>query len=117
MKPLDWIGSSYKDLFALPKDVQKFFGFALSMAQEGKKHDAAKVLNGTSKNPIKMDESVFCLKVGSLRRSGILARHECSSSKGAAWRPDVGQVCPTYRVRNLSSSDPKFPKRMFLETP
>ena len=47
-KPLEWIGSSYKDLMDLPDDVRRFFGFALSLAQSGDKHDAAKVLKGFS---------------------------------------------------------------------
>lgn len=45
-KPLIWIGSSRKDLQALPKEVQRFFGFALDFAQRGDKHDDAKVLKG-----------------------------------------------------------------------
>jgi phage-related protein len=45
-KPLEWIGSSHKDLMALPADVRRFFGFALSLAQAGDRHDAAKVLKG-----------------------------------------------------------------------
>ena len=45
-KPLEWIGSCHKDLLALPADVRRFFGFALSLAQAGDKHDAAKVLRG-----------------------------------------------------------------------
>ena len=45
-KPLEWVGSSYKDLMALPTGVRQFFGFALSLAQAGDKHDAAKVLKG-----------------------------------------------------------------------
>ena len=45
-KPLAWIGSSKKDLMALPLDVRKFFGHALDFAQRGDKHDAAKVLKG-----------------------------------------------------------------------
>lgn len=31
---------------ALPADVRRLFGFALSLAQAGDKHDAAKVLKG-----------------------------------------------------------------------
>ena len=31
---------------ALPVDVRRFFGFALSLAQAGDKHEAAKVLKG-----------------------------------------------------------------------
>ena len=43
---LEWIGSSHRDLMALPPDVRRFFGYALSLAQVGDKHDAAKVLKG-----------------------------------------------------------------------
>ena len=39
-KPLEWIGSSYKDLMDLPDDARRLFGFALSLAQSGDKHDA-----------------------------------------------------------------------------
>lgn len=45
-KPLEWIGSSHKDLMVLPMDVRRFFGYALSLAQAGDQHDAAKVLKG-----------------------------------------------------------------------
>lgn len=31
---------------ALPADVRRFFGYALSLAQAGDRHDAAKVLKG-----------------------------------------------------------------------
>ena len=45
-KPLEWVGSSHKDLMDLPTDVRRFFGYALSLAQVGDRHDAAKVLKG-----------------------------------------------------------------------
>lgn len=45
-KPLEWISSSYKDLMALPVDVRRRFGYALSLAQLGDQDDAAKVLKG-----------------------------------------------------------------------
>ena len=45
-KTLEWIASSHKDLMALPADVRRLFGFALSLAQAGDQHDAAKVLKG-----------------------------------------------------------------------
>ncbi len=45
-KPLEWIASSYKDLMALPSDVRRRFGYALSLAQLGDQDDAAKVLRG-----------------------------------------------------------------------
>lgn len=43
---LAWLGSSKKDLMALPIDVRKFFGHALDFAQRGERHDTAKVLKG-----------------------------------------------------------------------
>jgi phage-related protein len=45
-KPLFWVGSSKKDLMALPLPVRKFFGHALDFAQRGDQHDAAKPLKG-----------------------------------------------------------------------
>jgi phage-related protein len=45
-KPLIWIGSSHKGLMALSADVRRFVGYALSLAQAGDRHDAAKVLKG-----------------------------------------------------------------------
>ena len=45
-KPLFWVGSSKKDLLVMPDDVVDVFGFALHMAQIGKKHEQAKPLRG-----------------------------------------------------------------------
>ncbi len=45
-KPLEWIGSSKKDLIALPGDVVDVFGYALHLAQTGRKHAQAKPLHG-----------------------------------------------------------------------
>ena len=45
-KTLVWIGSSKKDLLALPVGVRKFFGHALDFAQRGEQHVAAKALKG-----------------------------------------------------------------------
>lgn len=45
-KTLFWLGSSKKDLRGLPGEIQDTFGFALHLAQEGKKHEQAKPLRG-----------------------------------------------------------------------
>lgn len=45
-KRLEWIGSSKKDLKALPQQVVHVFGYALYLAQIGEKHEQAKVLSG-----------------------------------------------------------------------
>ncbi|MCI2808896.1 type II toxin-antitoxin system RelE/ParE family toxin [Eoetvoesiella caeni] len=46
IKPLFWLGSSKKDLLALPVPVRKFFGHVLDTAQRGEQHEAVKVLSG-----------------------------------------------------------------------
>ncbi len=46
IRPLVWIGSSRKDLRAMPEEVQATFGYALFLAQIGKKHEQAKPLKG-----------------------------------------------------------------------
>jgi phage-related protein len=46
IKSLVWIGSTKKDLLALPDEVIDTFGYALHLAQTGKKHDQAKPLHG-----------------------------------------------------------------------
>ena len=43
-----WAGSSKKDLMAMPDEVKSAFGFALYLAQQGKKHQNAKPLKGFS---------------------------------------------------------------------
>lgn len=45
-RPLEWIGSSKKDLMALPAGVVDVFGYALHLAQMGDKHPQAKPLQG-----------------------------------------------------------------------
>ncbi|MGA1351274.1 MAG: type II toxin-antitoxin system RelE/ParE family toxin [Burkholderiaceae bacterium] len=46
LKPLHWVGTSKKDLLVMPEGVLDVFGFALHLAQMGKKHDQAKPLKG-----------------------------------------------------------------------
>ena len=43
-----WVGSSKKDLMAMPDEVKSAFGFALYLAQQGKKHQNAKPFKGFS---------------------------------------------------------------------
>ena len=45
-KPLYWVGSSKRDLLSLPGPVVDLFGFALCLAQDGRKHEQAKPLKG-----------------------------------------------------------------------
>lgn len=46
IKPLRWIASAKDDLSAMPTEVRRSVGYALFAAQQGEKHDDAKVLKG-----------------------------------------------------------------------
>jgi phage-related protein len=46
LKPLYWVGSSKRDLQALPDEVVDVFGYAIYLAQIGKKHQQVKPLKG-----------------------------------------------------------------------
>ena len=45
-KPLFWVGSSIEDLREFPEDVKQAFGYALYLAQMGRKAPHAKPLKG-----------------------------------------------------------------------
>ena len=45
-RKLDWRGSSYKDLLAMPADVRQTFGYALGLAQNNLPYEHAKTLGG-----------------------------------------------------------------------
>jgi phage-related protein len=44
VKPLRWIASAKNDLSAMPIEARRAVGYALFAAQQGEKHDDAKVL-------------------------------------------------------------------------
>ena len=46
IKPVAWVGSSYKDFRAFPDPVQDAMGYALYWAQTGDRHESAKALKG-----------------------------------------------------------------------
>jgi phage-related protein len=46
LRPLVWLGNTKKDLAVLPEEVIDTFGYALHLAQTGKKHEQAKPLRG-----------------------------------------------------------------------
>ncbi len=46
VKQLEWVGSSKKNLLAMPDAVIDVMGYALHLAQNGLKHDQAKALKG-----------------------------------------------------------------------
>jgi phage-related protein len=53
-KPLLWVGSSKRDLLAFPGPVKKQIGSAMSVAQFGGKHPAAKPWKGEGPGVLEM---------------------------------------------------------------
>ena len=45
-RPLVWMGSSKADLLDLPRNVVRKFGYALYLAQTGRRHESTKALKG-----------------------------------------------------------------------
>jgi phage-related protein len=46
LEPLTWVGSSQRDFRAFPDPVKDDMGYALYLAQIGKKHESAKPMRG-----------------------------------------------------------------------
>ena len=46
MRPVEWVGSSYKDFVSFPEAIQQEMGHALYLAQIGHIHSSAKPLKG-----------------------------------------------------------------------
>ncbi len=46
IKPVEWVGSSYRDFVSFPDAVQDEMGHALYLAQIGRMHSSAKPLKG-----------------------------------------------------------------------
>lgn len=46
VKPVAWVGSSLKDVQAMPEDVKDVLGFILRLVQQGARHATIKPLTG-----------------------------------------------------------------------
>lgn len=91
LKPLVWIGSSYKDLIEFPRTVQREIGHALLYAQLGGMHADAKPLKGFGGagvlEIIERTESATYRAVYTVRLAGrvyVLHAFQKKSKKGIA---------------------------------
>jgi phage-related protein len=55
-KPITWMGSSRKDLTAMPVAVKKDFGGALHGVQDGRTSEGAKPLKGKAQGALQLSE-------------------------------------------------------------
>jgi phage-related protein len=56
-KPVEWAGSSRRDLLDFPQEVRRNVGYALGLAQLGSKHPTAKVWHGEGPGVFEVVES------------------------------------------------------------
>ena len=89
IKPVIWVGSSYRDLKDFPSEVQKDIGYALWLAQVGEKHDKTKPLKGFSSvmeivSDYRTDtyRTVYTVKLGS--KLYVLHAFQKKSKRGIA---------------------------------
>ena len=109
-KPLQWIGSSRKDLMDLPADVRRLFGFALSLAQAGDRHDAAKVLKGFGgAGVLEVVEEILVAPIAPCTRSSL--PRQCLSF--TAFRRKASAASPRRKKTwTLFTQGSKLPKRL-----
>jgi phage-related protein len=69
-KPLLWVGSSKKDLPAFPEPVKDRIGTALSVAQFGGKHPAAKPWKGLGRGYLRSSRTTGREHIGPSTRCG-----------------------------------------------
>ncbi|HEX5279690.1 MAG TPA: type II toxin-antitoxin system RelE/ParE family toxin [Micropepsaceae bacterium] len=46
LKPVEWVGSTYREFISFPEAVQQEMGYALYLAQTGRRHVSAKPMKG-----------------------------------------------------------------------
>ena len=56
-KSVEWLGSSFRDLLAMPETVRRTFGYALGLAQNGLVHPDTKELKGFSPKLVEVLEN------------------------------------------------------------
>ena len=57
-KPLEWVGSAYKDLLAFPEIARREVGYALGLVQLGDKHPSSKPWHGEGPGVLEFVQTV-----------------------------------------------------------
>ena len=94
-KPLFWIGSSKRDLLAMPDSVVRQMGAALSVAQYGGKHPDAKPWRGLGPGVLEVvsdiNRHVSCVVRGAIRAGNI--RSTLFSEEITEWNAHCKDGC------------------------
>jgi phage-related protein len=113
MKTLFWVGTSRKDLAALPSDVRDVFGYALYKAEIGSQHSHAKPLKGFNGNGVmevvkSQLRNTYRLVYATDFKNGIYVLH-CFQKKSAQGiktsQSDMNLILVNYKVAKAHSQD------------
>jgi phage-related protein len=113
IKTLFWVGTSRKDLAALPSEVRDVFGYALYKAEIGSQHSHAKPLKGFNGNGvIEMVKSqlrnTYRLVYSTDFNNGIYVLHcfQKKSTQGIKTsQSDMNLILVNYNVAKAHSQD------------
>ncbi len=104
-KPLRWVGSSHRDLVAMPKPVQRVFGYALSKVEEGETPTSAKPLAHTSAGVMELvedhDRNTYRAVYTAKLADAVYVLHcfqKKSKSGIATPKPDIDLIMQRLRV-------------------
>src|ERR1700756_108624 len=109
-KPLRWIGSSYRDLVAMPRVVHRVFGYALSQIEDGHTPPSAKPLTHTAAGIMELvedhDRNTYRAVYTARFPDAVYVLHcfqKKSKSGIATPKPDIELILARYRIaQNLS---------------
>ena len=103
LKPLYWVGSSKKDLQEMPGEVQDVFGYALYLAQAGRRSEHAKPLRGFgSAGVLEVAEdwhgdtyrAVYTVRMPSMSCIASRRRQKRPAGRMSIWPQYVTGICP-----------------------
>ncbi len=104
-KPLRWVGSSHRDLVAMPKSVRRVFGYALSKVEEGETPASAKPFAHTGASVMELvedhDRSTYRAVYTAKLPDAVYVLHcfqKKSKSGIATPKPDVDLIMRRLRV-------------------
>jgi phage-related protein len=104
-KPLLWVGSSYRDLVAMPRSVQRVFGYALSQVEEGQTPASSKPLSLIAAGVMELvedhDRNTYRAVYTAKFPDAVYVLHcfqKKSKSGIATPKPDIELILARYRI-------------------
>lgn len=121
-KPLRWVGSSYRALVAMPKAVQRVFGYALSQVEDGATPASAKPFTHGGIAVMELvedfDRNTYRAVYTAKLRDAVYVLHcfqKKSKSGIATPKPDVELIAQRFRMAQELSRGKSMSKKERIE--